>query len=588
MCSRTQQELDRGIQRHQAQDVEGALAIYQGVLRDNPRDPDALHLLGLARHHLGDPEQGAALIRQALDLHPAASHYWNNLGLALQALGRTEEALQAFGRALALSPGDGQVLTNRGQAAYEGFRYAEAERDWREALRLQPDLAKAWNNLGNLLQISGRAGEADACFARAIDLDPADPATASNRLYNLQMVPGGSPEDRFAAHRAWAGRFCPGPGPARPWPHLAWDGPLRIGYLSPDLRSHSVAFFLLPLLAHRDRARFQVHCYSGTLAPDAMTRDLQALASGWRSTLGCPDEALAQRIRDDGIHILVDLAGHTAGNRLPVLALRPAPIQGTWLGYPDTTGSTAVDFRFTDADLEAGGLDRFSAEAPWALPLGMYCYRPPAGAPPVSPLPARATGGITFASFNNLAKVHAGVIAAWAAILRRVPGSRLYLKAKTLASPAVRGDLLEQFQDLGVPPGRLLLEGFTIGEAEHLRCYHQVDIALDTFPCNGGTITCAALSMGVPVVSLRGDRRMGRLGSAILGKVGLGHLVAEDEAGYVAAATALAADLEALAALRSGLGDRMERSPLRDEAGFTRGVEAAYLELARRHRPPPG
>jgi predicted O-linked N-acetylglucosamine transferase (SPINDLY family) len=358
---------------------------------------------------------------------------------------------------------------------------------------------------------------------------------------------------------------------------------LRVGYVSPDFREHSVSAFLDPVIAGHDRRWFEVFCYAEVVRPDDTTARFRGLSDGWCSTLGMTDGAVAGRIRDDGIDILVDLAGHTAGNRLRVFAERPAPVQVTWLGYPNTTGLSAMDYRLSDAVADpAGEADALHSETLVRLANGFLCFAPPADAPEVGETPALATGQVTFGSFNNLAKVTPDVVEAWADILNRIPNSRLVLKSRPLADEKTRERYLEMFGAHGVDPGRVELCSWIASKSGHLGAYERLDIGLDPFPYNGTTTTCEALWMGVPVVTLGGDRHAGRVGASILARVGLAGLVAETKADYVEQAVALAGDLDRLSALRGGLRSRMEKSPLCDAGGFARDIEAAYREMWRR------
>ena len=327
----------------------------------------------------------------------------------------------------------------------------------------------------------------------------------------------------------------------------------------------------------------EVFCYSGISRPDGATGRLKALCDGWRDTAGVGDEALAGRIRDDGIDILIDLSGHAAPNRLPVFALKPAPVQVTWLGYPATTGLAAMDYRLVDAVTDPGGgaADRAATEALVRLPDGFLCFQPPA-ASGVRAAPFREAGRVSFGSFNNLNKAAPPVIALWAELLGRVPGATLTLKDWRLEYPDVRRQIEAEFAGLGVAPERLELLAWTGDRAGHLEAFHRLDIALDPFPYNGTTITCEALWMGVPVVSLVGDRHAGRVGASLLTRIGLEELVAGDEEAYLRIAAALAADPGRLARLRLGMRERLLASPLCDAAGFARRIERAYRIMWRR------
>jgi predicted O-linked N-acetylglucosamine transferase (SPINDLY family) len=341
-----------------------------------------------------------------------------------------------------------------------------------------------------------------------------------------------------------------------------------------------VGTFIEPILANHDHAAFEVVCYCDVPRPDAVTQRLRAFADQWHSIIGMTDEQLAGKIRQDGIDILVDLAGHTADNRLRTLARKPAPVQVTYIGYPDTTGLRAVDYRITDGDADPPGLtEQYHTESLIRLPGPFPCYSAPAEAPQANALPALSGGGVTFGSFNNFAKVTAHALALWARILDQVPGSRLLLKAASLGDLAVRQRVQEFFAGKAVSPQRLELLGREPSTRGHLSHYHRIDIALDTFPYCGTTTTCEALWMGVPVVSLAGSTHVARVGTSLLNSVGLAELSAHDEADYVRIACRLAGDLEKLAAMRITLRQRMQRSPLMDGPRLTRELEKVYREM---------
>jgi predicted O-linked N-acetylglucosamine transferase (SPINDLY family) len=349
---------------------------------------------------------------------------------------------------------------------------------------------------------------------------------------------------------------------------------LRVGYVSADLRDHSVAFFIEPVLAARDRDEFHVTCYYNFPRADAVTARLRAQSDGWRDVAPLSDEALARLIREDGIDVLVDLSGHTAHNRLLTFARKPAPVQMTWLGYLNTTGLGAMDYRITDARAcPPGPLDTLHSEALVRLPDSQWCYRAPAKSPEIAALPASAGKRITFGALTNLAKISAATIEVWSRLLRDDTKSQLRIAGRGMS--AVEGAMRAAFERRGVAADRLeLLEHGPF--QDYLASHGSIDIMLDTFPYTGGTTTCHALWMGVPVVTLAGDTATSRGGASLLYAVGLPELVADTPNRYVETASALAADLGRLRALRATMRERMRSSPLMDEARFARNLEAAY------------
>ncbi|HUN69463.1 MAG TPA: tetratricopeptide repeat protein, partial [Burkholderiales bacterium] len=420
--------------------------------------------------------------------------------------------------------------------------------------------------------------EAIATYRRSLELVPDHAATYSNLLLEMNYSASEDAAAIFAEHQRFGARFArryeaPAPDPA-------WPRRLRLGYVSPDFRQHVVMRFMEPILARHDRQRFEVSCYHTNPRKDEITERLRALAEHWVDAEDFSEVELAERIRADRIDILVDLAGHTAGNSLPVFAMKPAPVQVTYLGYPNTTGLGAIDYRITDAYADPpGGADRLSAERLVRLSRCFLCYRPTPGTPEVGPLPASRNGVVTFGSFNNFAKLSGPFLDASARVLEAVPGSRLMLKGKALSIAGIAESVRDRFRRAGIDPSRVDLRGWEAGVKDHLAIYNSVDIALDSFPYNGTTTTCEALWMGVPVVSLAGDRHAARVGASLLHVMGLEQFLAHDAEEYVAICARLAADVGKLTELRSRLRERMRSSPLMDEPGFVRVFEDSLLDM---------
>jgi protein O-GlcNAc transferase len=579
---------DAGLERARALREQGrpeeAAAELQALVALRPDWAEAHHQLGNALKGLRRYPEAAASLRRAAALVPNDAAVWLNLGVASLEMRRLDEAVTCFRRAIRLEPVRPEAHNILGHALLTLGRCTAAKRCLEEALKLRPGYPAAHDNLGRVLKAQGRAAEAVGQHRAALAGAPRT-ETHSNLLYSLNFPAGLSPDDIAAEHRIWAALHAaplrpagldraPDPGPPRR---------LRLGYVSPDLVHHAVAYFLEPVLAARDPGAFEVFCYSDAPVPDEVTRRLRGLSDHWRDVAGQSDERVAALVREDRIDILIDLAGHTARNRLLVFARRPAPVQVTWLGYPNTTGLEAMDYRLSEAVSDPPGqTERWHSEELIRLPGTFSCYGPPPESPPVEALPALAAGHVTFGCFNNLAKLTPPAIDLWAELLREVAGSRLLLKSRGLADVETAARLREEFASRGIEAARLELNGQELSVAHHLALYHRVDLALDTFPYNGTTTTCEALWMGVPVVTLAGATHVARVGASLLTHLGAADWIADSPAAYLRRCRELAGDLPGLAAIRAALRERMRASPLCDAATFTRGFEAALREMWQR------
>ena len=561
--------------------VEAFRAAAESASGDATR---ALSSLGVALARMRLSKEAEQIFRDLIAAHPEHGPHYNNLGIVLGDMGRDEEALAVLRRATELTPEDAQAWSNLGNALVATSALDDAADAYRAAIQRAPDLADAYNNLGHVLKDTLRQAEAVEAYRQATRLRPDSPDIASNLVYGLHFLADIDPKAMFEEHRAYAARFTP-PQPSFPdliaSPPDKW--PLRIGFVSGDLRDHPVGRFMLPLFRHHDREANEFICFAQWSAAeeDDVTRQLRALADGWHEIISLSDHEAAELIRSQQIDILIDLAGHTAHNRLPIFALKPAPVQATYLGYPNTTGLPTIDFRLTDALADPRDADgeALCTERLIRLPETAWCYEPPADAPDVAPLPAISAGHVTFGSFNNLAKVNAALIELWSQVLLAVPGSRLVIKATSLRDPATRSRLQAAFAAHGVESNRIEPIGSVPSAAEHLGLYGRIDIALDTFPYHGTTTTCEALWMGVPVVTLAGRTHASRVGVSLLSNIGLRFLATTDRSQYIAAAASLAADRHRLAELRATLRDRMLRSPLMAAPAFARRFECALRDM---------
>lgn len=579
MNPEVEQALHAAMEHLQAGRTAEAERTYAQILAIDPTNFEALGNLGNAQRALGRLNDAEVSFRRALDLRPDIAELHGNLGTVLLELGRVEEARHCYEQALALKPGLAGAHYSLGTALDRLAQPLEAEKYFRQALALSPGYPEASNNLGNLYQRRGRHEDAEDCYRQALASRPDYAGALSNLLLHLNYVTGRSAADIYAEHREFDRRF--GHPPHRT-PHVNTPDPdrrIRVGYVSADLRQHSVNFFIEPVLDRHDRNGFESICYYSYAHADAVTERLKSLADRWRDVGTLDDETLTRLIREDSIDILVDLGGHTAHNRLLAFARKPAPVQATWLGYLNTTGLDAMDYRITDARATPEGpLDDLHSEKLLRLPDGQWCYRPPTDAPQICLPPSASERHITFGVFGNPAKIVVTQIALWDRLLARVPESRLMVIYSGLA--CVHDEMLERFASHGVRADRLTLLDMK-PMAEYLALHGRIDVILDTFPYSGGTTTCHALWMGVPVVTLAGVTATSRGGASLLHAAGLDEMIAHTPEEYLEIAAALASDPGRLAALRAGMRNRLSASPLMDELRFTRNLENAYRAMWR-------
>lgn len=556
--------------------------LYRQVIAQQPRHSDALHLLGVIAHQTGHGDAAVDLIRQAIAHNPNFADAHTNLGNAFRASGKLDEAIAAYRQAAALDPGSAKFQTNLGNALREQGQYDEAISVCRRAIALSPDFPTAHYNLGVALCETGRIDEAIAAYRHTMILSPDYPDAHANLLLSLHYHSAHDPQSVAQEHRRW-NRQCAEPLKRFIQPHTNDRNPqrrMRIGYVSPDFHEHPGGRNVLALLSSHDPAQVEVFCYAHVARADAITHRIRGYAHQWRDIYLLNDAQLTDLIRRDQIDILVDLAGHTGGNRLSVFARKPAPVQVTWLGYPNTTGLTTMDYRLTDALADPPGeSDNLCSEQLIRLPDTAWCFQAPTENLPLEENTLTAATPITFGSFNNFAKITAPMLQLWAQILHLTPDTKLLIKAKALRSPSAIRRVHEIMQSAGITPGRLDLQGWRKSHQDHLAAYRHVHIALDTFPYHGTTTTRDALWMGVPVVTLAGKSHVSRVGVSLLTNVGLPELIAQSSEDYIRIATELANDLPRLQNLHSTLRQRMQQSPLMDAPNFARNIEAAYRQM---------
>jgi len=563
------------LEHHQAGRLAQAERSYRLILQQWPDHADSLHLLGVLALQTGHPDSALSLIERACALRPDGAIYRSNLGQVLERLGRRSEAESAYRAAISLDPACAEAFNNLGHLLQGDERLAEAESSFRRAIDLAPDYAEPHTNIGNLLKDRGDLDGAIAAYRHAIELRPDLSMLHSNLLLTLHYHPAYSPADLAREHRLWAERHV-APLRAERRAHGNDRSPqrrLRIGYVSPDFREHSVGRFMLPLLQHHDRERLEIHAYSDVTRPDAMTKLIRAECDRWRETGALTDAQLAAVVREDAIDILVDLAAHTGRNRLLVFAREPAPVQLTYLAYCSTTGVDAIHYRLTDRILDPNDDNQVHyTERSERLAHCYWCYASPLASDAPAAATAREPGPLTFACLNNFAKVTDATLRLWTDLMRRAPEARLLIYAR---ADWHRTRVRHFWREGGLDEARLDFVGWQSLE-DYLATYRQIDVALDPFPYTGGTTTCDALWMGVPVVTMTGQTAVSRGGSTLLSHTGLTDLVADSEARYVEIALDLIRDPERLAAMRGSLRARLESSPVMDSTGFAADIESIF------------
>ncbi|MDE2593843.1 MAG: tetratricopeptide repeat protein [Burkholderiales bacterium] len=608
------QKLQMAQQLFQMRRFDDAQAMVKPLLKTSPQNADLWHFLGAIQSGGGQGASALESLQRASKLAPGEAKYWFtlsdvygklgqadkaiaalreatkrqprmfeahfNLGNVLRASGRNSDAVTAYRAAVEVKPDFAQAWANLGDALRQLSQLDEAVSAYRQALQVMPNSAQIHSNLGLILQRQGRVAEALACFRKALTRQPDFAIAASNELLAAQYFHGYSATELFDKHRQFGERFETALKAV--WPRHGNernpDRRLKIGYVSPDLRAHSVAYFMRPVFQHHDKQRFEVSCYYSNTFRDAITDQIEADVDHWIPCETMSDEELAAKIQADGIDILIDLSGHTAGNRLLMFARKPAPVQVTWVGYPGTTGLTAMDYRLTDRYVDPVGVTEAMHTEKLVRLSNIIPFTPSPDSPPVNALPALSGAPFTFACLNNISKLNERVFATWAQILAQLPGSRLVLG--NAGDEGTRQWLFDQFQRCGVSADRLVLKP-RLAKQEYFSLHHEIDLALDCYPYTGGTTTMHSLWMGVPVITLRGDRPAALQGAGNLSHVGLPQFVAQDEQDYVRLAVQYARDLGSLNRLRQGLREQMGAAVKGDSQDTVRELEQIYRQMWR-------
>jgi protein O-GlcNAc transferase len=574
-----QEAFNLAVQRHRAGNWAQAEELYRQVLAQQPDHAGALHLLGVLASEVGRQEVAIDLIGRAIVLSPNNAVFYFNLSLAYARRGGLDQAMIACRRAVQLDPDFVEAWNNLGNALSADSQPDQAIAAFRQAVTRRPDYATAINNLGNALTAIAKLDEAIACYDRALALKPEDARAGSNRLYALYFHADYDATAILREHQLWDRRYAQPLRDSRPHDNdRSPDRRLRIGYVSPNLKLHSQAPFVVPLLTHHDRDQVEVFCYTDLTFPDAITERLRARADAWKPTAGMSDQAVADLIRGDRIDILMDLTMHMAGGRPLLVARKPAPVQVAWLAYPGTTGMKAMDYRLTDDRLDPpGATDGDYVERSIRLPDTFACFDPGVleGDLDCAEPPALKNGYVTFGSLNNFCKMNVKVLQLWSRVLSSVPKSRLRVLAP---AGEARRWMTEVMQSLGIGADRV---DFVSRQprAGYVAELTRIDICLDTLPYSGHTTTLDAIWMGVPVISRVGRTAAGRAGASVLHHLDLNELAAGDDDQFVTAAVELSGDARRLAELRRVLRQRMQSSPLTDARRFAQNVEAAYRRI---------
>lgn len=553
-----------------------AIEVLKKAIRFGQRPLSCAALLSSTLCRLGRASEAEAVSRHILKAAPKAAAAWDALAYSLKLQGKLDEARRCHEQAVAHEPLRAESWYQRGLTLASLGMTAAALESHDRALLTDPKFFPARFGRAQCLHKANHLDEAVLEYDRYIEAAPHHHDARSYRLYALQNLEQMTPQALFEEHIAY-GHSLPAPEPLDRTGRAFGDRPLRLGIISPDFRSHSCAYFIEPLLQHLDRDEFELHLYHDHYEEDVVSARFRTLAAQWHNVISLSSVALCKLIRGHEIDIMIDLAGHTGATiRLPLFARRLAPVQITYLGYPDTTGVPAMDFRFTDAIADPrGGADELHTERLVRLPGCAWTYRPPVDAPEVAPLPCLSNGKIVFGCFSSPLKYTDTILSAWATLLHRVPDSQLALKGRDFHDPTTRQRLMERLARLGAPTDRIRLMPPALGTAQHLACYAEVDIVLDTHPYAGTTTTCEALWMGRPVVTICGDRHAARVGASLLTTVGLRQLITSTLDDYVNLAAALAGDRALLRTLADGLRQNMDKSPLRNEVAQTRAFEEA-------------
>lgn len=603
-------KLQIALSKHRAGKQNDAIILYKKILNKEPSNLDANYLLGTAylqlgmlddamqylckaehimpdspfvKVNLGNVYKSKGLLKEAMAYFTRAIEINNSipeayccLGGIYNDMGRYEDAESCFWKAVELNPNHAVTWCNMGITYYKKDRFGEAEKMFRHSFEIEPGFQEAYLRCGLALLQMSRYVEAEQYISHSIALGGSDSIKAVSALFCAMQYNNNLTPEQILKKATDFGAMVTHKVNVR---YKKWVCPsspevLKVGIVSGDFRNHPVGYFLEKTLEYINRNRLKLFAYSTNARQDEQTERLKPLFSSWKSLVGINDDSAAKMIYEDGIHVLLDLSGHSANNRLPVFAYKPAPVQATWVGFLATTGVREMDYLIGDPYSTPPEIEWQFTEKIWRMPDVWACFSPPHHNIEPSELPAIANGYVTFGSLNNLVKMNDNVVHLWSRILHSVKNSRLFLKSNQLNDPAVCETTIKHFETCGIPSDRLIIEGSS-PRGELLASYNRVDIALDPYPYGGGTTTYEALWMAVPVVTIKGDRFLSRCGCSLVSNVGLSDWVALNEDDYVAIAVKYASDLQKLSGLRSGLRQKTLDSPLYDAQRFAQNLEQA-------------
>ncbi|MDO6594768.1 tetratricopeptide repeat protein [Neptuniibacter sp. 1_MG-2023] len=568
-----------GISSYQNSNFPQAKALFQKVLQLDDSNFYALHFFGIILLQEQNYKIAQLLLAKALGLKPKDAEVNHHLGLAFKGLGDANKASQCFIKAVKLQPSLAVAHLGYADALSELGRYKDAIAAYKTALKHDSTLIKAHNNLGSVYRKRSELLKAIPCYQAAYDLDPSRLDIFSNILMCMASEPSVSSEEYLIKAQVYGKAARAKAEPYTEWPLLEKiDKPkIRVGLVSGDLRKHSVAYFLKSWIDKLDNSKVELLAYSNYSDEDEVTEELKPCFTKWSKIAHRSDSDIAQTIYDDRVNILIDLSGHTAHNRLPLFAWKAAPIQISWMGFFASTGVAEIDYFIGDQWNFPDSIKPFYVEAPWHLNIS-GCFFPPDTDVSVGDLPALKNGYITFGCLHKITKLNDDVVALWSTILNENVSARLLIKDTAFCDAATTRSIKDRFALLGVDPERIDCE---MGEARELYfdTYKRIDIGLDPFPFNGGTVNLESLWMGVPYISLLGSDRISRRGAAVLYKAGLDQFVAENEGEYIEIANKVCADIHALSEVRKGLREQVSESRLYNGSLMAQDLESAFSDM---------